>query len=151
MKLMAVNCKDLSGFTVFPTHYWYFTVRDEIAKYVVGHLRCWGYFSFCFSKWVEYSCKKLEKENCNVRIDSNTFYFKDLMKGLRPIALAVSLPAPSYLSSLLLLIALLFCLWRRNCPFYVPVATEEKALWSASDTCPHLPLWKNLTHACHSA
>lgn len=135
---------------MFPTHYQCFTVRDEIAKYVVDHLRCWGYLSFCFSKRIEYSCKKLEKENCNVHIDSNTFYFKDLMKGLRPIALAVSLPAPSYLSSLLL-IALLFCLWRRNCPFYVPGVTEEKALWSASDTCPYHPLSKNLTHACRSA
>lgn len=36
--------------------------------------------------------KKLEKENCNVHIDSDTCYSKDLMRGLRPVVLALSLP-----------------------------------------------------------
>lgn len=49
----------------------------------MDHLRCWV---LCFSKCVGYSLfkkkKKLEKENCSVRIVSNTFYFKDLIKGL---------------------------------------------------------------------
>lgn len=73
--------------------------------------------------------KKLEKENCNVHIGSDTCYSKDLMRGLRPVVLALSLPSPSCFSSLLLLIALLFGLWRKNCPFYVPGATEEEVLW----------------------
>lgn len=55
-------------------------MRDEIAEYMVDDLRYWGSLVFVFPN--EYSCKKLEKENCNVHIDSDTCYSKDLMRGL---------------------------------------------------------------------
>lgn len=85
---MAINCKDCLIYSV-PNPLSMFYCSWEVK--LDGSFEVLGTLFFQMSR-VFIVKKKLEKENCSVRIVSNTFYFKDLIKGLWPVVLAVSCP-----------------------------------------------------------